>query len=157
MTFQSQTEERKQNTSQDLPPYTGTWSADDAMSGSSSTKLLYFLIGGGIGAVTALMFAPKAGAELRHDISEITRTGYDETKDLARNVKGHSAEIYNTAKEKADRLRGLASQKLSPSQGMSGASAAGEQGRAPGEVLQLDDKVSQQQQSHIRNKSTDIM
>ena len=157
MTFRSQTEEQKPMAGRDLPPYTGAWDMENTTSGGVSTKLLYFLIGGGIGAVTALMFAPKAGAELRQDISEITRTGYDETKDLARNVKGHSAEIYNSVKEKADRLRGLASQKLSPSQGISSANAAGEQGRTPGEVLQLDDKVSQQQQSHMRSKSTDIM
>ena len=157
MTFRSQTEERKQNTSQDLAPYTGTWGMEETTSGSTSTKLLYFLIGGGIGAVTALMFAPKAGAELRHDISEITRTGFDETKDLAQNVRGHSAEIYNTAKEKAGRIRGVASQKLSRSQGTAGGNMTGEQGTAPGEVLQLDDKMPQQQQSHMRNKSTDIM
>jgi len=135
----------------DLPPYTGAWDMENTTSGGVSTKLLYFLIGGGIGAVTALMFAPKAGAELRQDISEITRTGYDETVDLAQNVKGHSAEIYNSVKEKADRLRGLASQKLSSG------NVTGEQGTTPGELLQLDDKMPQQQQSHMRNKSTDIM
>ena len=36
-------------------------------------KLVYFLIGAGIGAVTALLFAPKAGAELRADIADRTR------------------------------------------------------------------------------------
>jgi len=151
MTFRTQTEQQKQKTSPDLPPYTGTWDMENTSSGGVSTKLLYFLIGGGIGAVTALMFAPKPGAELRHDISEITRTGYDETRDLAQNVKGHSAEIYNAAKEKAGRIRGMASQKLSSG------NVTGEQGTAPGEVLQLDDKMPQQQQTHMRNKSSDIM
>jgi Gas vesicle protein len=30
-----------------------------------STKLTYLLIGGGIGAIVALLFAPKSGTELR--------------------------------------------------------------------------------------------
>ena len=33
--------------------------------GNSVDKLVYFLIGAGIGAVTALLFAPKAGKDLQ--------------------------------------------------------------------------------------------
>jgi hypothetical protein len=43
---------------------------DDA---HASTKLTYLLAGGVIGAVVALLFAPKAGVELREDIADATR------------------------------------------------------------------------------------
>ena len=39
---------------------------------SVSTRLTYLLIGGGIGAVIALLFAPKSGQELREDIADAT-------------------------------------------------------------------------------------
>ena len=38
-----------------------------------STKLTYLLIGGGIGAIIALLFAPKSGVELRGDIADADR------------------------------------------------------------------------------------
>ena len=44
---------------------------------SISNKLTYLLIGGGIGAVLALLFAPKSGQELRGDIADATRKGID--------------------------------------------------------------------------------
>ena len=49
---------------------------DDRRGGSDvSTRLTYLLIGGGIGAIIALLFAPKAGSELRGDIADVTRKG----------------------------------------------------------------------------------
>jgi len=37
-------------------------------------ELIYLLIGGGIGAILALLFAPKSGKELRSDIAGVTRS-----------------------------------------------------------------------------------
>ena len=53
--------------------------------GSWSTNLSYLLIGGGIGAGLALLFAPKAGSELRGDISaqEVSDCNDAETVGLA--------------------------------------------------------------------------
>ena len=45
---------------------------------SVSTKLTFFLVGAGIGAVLALLFAPKSGEELRNDIADATRKGIDD-------------------------------------------------------------------------------
>ena len=42
----------------------------DREDSSVANKLTYLLIGGGIGAVIALLFAPKSGIELREDIIE---------------------------------------------------------------------------------------
>jgi len=50
---------------------------------SISTRLTYLLIGGGIGAVIALLFAPKSGQELRGDIADATRKGIDRSREAA--------------------------------------------------------------------------
>lgn len=76
------------------------------------TNLAYLLIGGGIGATLALLFAPKKGSELRHDISEITHKGYEETRDLARQLKTQTGDLYSALKEKKDEVYDFASQKL---------------------------------------------
>ena len=46
-------------------------------SSSSAEKLTFLLIGAGIGATLALLFAPKSGRELRGDIADYTRRGVD--------------------------------------------------------------------------------
>ena len=50
---------------------------------SVSTKLTFFLVGAGIGAVLALLFAPKSGEELRNDIADATRKGIDRSREAA--------------------------------------------------------------------------
>lgn len=62
-------------------------------------KLLFFMIGGGIGAAIALLLAPKKGTELRRDIADMTAKGIDQTAAAANQLKQRTAEIYKTAKE----------------------------------------------------------
>jgi len=81
-------------------------------SGNAGSNLLYLLAGCGIGATLALLFAPKSGAELRSDISDITRKGYDETLELAQEMKERSAELYGSIKDHADKIYDVASAKL---------------------------------------------
>ncbi|MBX7222358.1 MAG: YtxH domain-containing protein [Blastocatellia bacterium] len=71
---------------------------------SGSTKLTYFLIGAGIGAVVALLFAPKSGRELRGDIKDATRRGVEYTQDNARMLSSKASELYATGREKATNL-----------------------------------------------------
>jgi gas vesicle protein len=68
---------------------------------SGSTKLTYFLIGAGLGAVVALLFAPKSGRELRGDIADATRKGVEYTQENARALGGKASEYYETGREKA--------------------------------------------------------
>ncbi len=68
---------------------------------SVSTKLTYLLIGGGIGAVLALLFAPKSGVELREDIADVTRKGIDKTKETAALVGERAGDYYEVAKDRA--------------------------------------------------------
>jgi gas vesicle protein len=85
--------------------------------GGISSNLMYFLIGGGIGATVALLFAPKSGAELRQDIGEVSRRGYDGTVELAGKLKDQSNQLYSTIKDKADNVYGFAADKLHLGQG----------------------------------------
>ncbi len=64
-------------------------------------KLVYFLIGAGIGAVTALLFAPKAGVELRADIADRTRRGLDQARETGVDLGDRASELYQTGVEKA--------------------------------------------------------
>lgn len=81
-------------------------------SGNAGGNLLYLLAGCGIGATLALLFAPKSGAELRSDISDISRRSYDETLELAHELKDRSAELYGSIKGHADKIYDIASEKL---------------------------------------------
>ncbi len=72
----------------------------------------YFLIGGGIGAVIALLFAPKSGTELRGEIADVSRKGYDATKEKAIELKEQSAEVIQNVREKADKVYDFAASKL---------------------------------------------
>src|SRR3989442_9403431 len=66
-----------------------------------STRLTYFLVGAGIGAVLALLFAPKSGEELRNDIADATRKGIDRSKEAAQQLGAKATEYYDTARETA--------------------------------------------------------
>jgi gas vesicle protein len=66
-----------------------------------STKLTYLLIGGGIGAVLALLFAPKSGVELRGDIADATRKGIEKSKETAAHLQERAGEYYEVGRERA--------------------------------------------------------
>jgi gas vesicle protein len=69
--------------------------------GNGGDKLIYFLIGAGIGAVTALLFAPKAGAELRSELADATRKGLDLARDTGRDLSERASDYYHTGVERA--------------------------------------------------------
>jgi len=71
---------------------------------SATTKLTYLLIGGGIGAVLGLLFAPKAGDELRGDIADATRKGLEKGKDAASLVGEKAGDYYEVTRERASEL-----------------------------------------------------
>jgi gas vesicle protein len=66
----------------------------------SLSKLSYLLIGGGIGAVIALLFAQKTGEEFRADIAETTRKGLDKTRETANQLGGKAQTVYEDTKSK---------------------------------------------------------
>lgn len=74
----------------------------------SSARLSYFLIGGTVGALVALLFAPKSGRELRGDIADATRKGVDRTRETASQIGTKAGEYYDTASQRAGDLVGSA-------------------------------------------------
>ena len=80
---------------------------------SISNKLTYLLIGGGIGAVIALLFAPKSGQELRGDIADATRKGIDRSREAAQQFGERAGEYYEAGRERAGELYSQAAAKAS--------------------------------------------
>jgi gas vesicle protein len=69
------------------------------------------LIGGGIGAILALLFAPKSGQELRGDIADVTRKGLDKSRETAGQIGTRAGEYYEATKERAGDLYSSATDK----------------------------------------------
>ena len=78
---------------------------------SAATKLTYLLVGGGIGAILALLFAPKSGEELRGDIADATRKGIEKSKEAAAQLQEKAGEYYEVSRDKAAELYQTASDK----------------------------------------------
>jgi len=76
-----------------------------------SSKLAFLLIGGGIGAILALLFAPKSGEELRNDIADATRKGLDRSREAATQLGNRAGEYYEATRERATELYGTAAEK----------------------------------------------
>lgn len=74
--------------------------------------LTYLLIGGSIGAVLALLFAPKSGSQLRGEIADVSRISYDATLEKANELKRQSVDAVQTVKDKAAGAYDFASGKL---------------------------------------------
>jgi gas vesicle protein len=66
-----------------------------------STRLTFFIVGAGVGAVLALLFAPKSGEELRNDIADATRRGIDKSREAAQQIGAKATEYYDSARETA--------------------------------------------------------
>lgn len=78
---------------------------------NAATKLTYLLIGGGIGAVLALLFAPKSGEELRGDIADATRKGIEKSKETAAQLQERAGDYYEATRERATDLYETAQEK----------------------------------------------
>src|SRR6185503_3091813 len=80
---------------------------------SASEKLTFLLIGAGIGATLALLFAPKSGRELRGDIADYTKRGVDAAGEGARALGARATDAYGVASEKVVGAYGAAREKVS--------------------------------------------
>ena len=78
---------------------------------SAATKLTYLIVGGGIGAILALLFAPKSGEELRGDIADVTRKGIEKSKEAAAQIQEKAGDYYEVSRDKASELYQTAADK----------------------------------------------
>jgi len=85
---------------------------DYRSSDNISSKLAYVLIGGGIGAILALLFAPKSGHELRGDIADATRKGMDRSREAAQQLGDRAGEYYEATRGRAAELYSQAAERV---------------------------------------------
>jgi gas vesicle protein len=83
----------------------------------AAEKLTFLLIGAGIGATLALLFAPKSGRELRGDIADYTKRGVDAAGEQARILGDRANELYGTAANKASAMYGTAAGRVTGAYG----------------------------------------
>jgi len=90
--------------------------AENEGSGAAE-KLTFLLIGAGIGATLALLFAPKSGRELRGDIADYTKRGVDAAGEQARIIGDRATELYGNAASKASAVYGTAAGRVTEAYG----------------------------------------
>jgi gas vesicle protein len=68
------------------------------------TQVACFALGAVVGAAVALLFAPKAGRELREDIADATRKGVDRARETGSQLGTRAGEYYEAATSRAGEL-----------------------------------------------------
>ena len=66
--------------------------------------LIGFLAGGAIGAMLALLYAPKSGKELRNDIRAKTDDYLDDAEKFIAEAKHKASELINEGKKRSEKL-----------------------------------------------------
>jgi gas vesicle protein len=110
---------------------------------SAAEKLTFLLIGGGIGATLALLFAPKTGRELRGDIADYTKRGVDAAGEQARVIGDRATELYGTASGKASEAYGAAAGRVSDAYGTAAGRVSEAYGTARDKVVAGAETVSE--------------
>ena len=83
---------------------------EEESAGSSFLKGLF--IGGVVGALAGILFAPKAGRELRSDIMEKSSEAIDDAKQFYSEAREKAKNIMEDAQRRADELKKEASRHL---------------------------------------------
>lgn len=68
---------------------------------NNSSMIPYFLAGAGLGAIAALLLAPKSGRELRGDITETTKRTLDSATQNVKEIGRKAGDLYADGREKA--------------------------------------------------------
>lgn len=66
--------------------------------------LLGFLAGGAVGAILALLYAPKSGKELRADIKNKTEDYLDEAEKYLSEAKDKAMDLINEGRKRSERI-----------------------------------------------------
>jgi gas vesicle protein len=67
--------------------------------------VLPFAVGLGVGAAVALLFAPKAGEELRSDITEGVNDGVNQIRSTGKELKKKVQRLADAAQDQVDRVQ----------------------------------------------------
>ena len=75
------------------------------MSDNVGSKVTYFIVGLGIGALVGILFAPKSGEETREFLSKKADEGKDYAQRKARELRERADELIERGKEVAVRQK----------------------------------------------------
>lgn len=75
------------------------------MSDNAGSKVSYFLVGLGIGALIGILFAPKSGEETREYLSQKADEGKDYAQRKARELRERAEELLERGKQVATRQK----------------------------------------------------
>jgi gas vesicle protein len=64
--------------------------------------ILSFVLGAAAGAVTALLLAPKSGAELRGEIAEGVNEGVNQVRSSGKDLKHRAQKLVNSARVRVE-------------------------------------------------------
>jgi gas vesicle protein len=76
---------------------------EEIMADNVGSKVTYFLVGMGIGALVGLLFAPKSGEETRKFLTDKADEGRDFAQKKARELRERADELIERGKETAGR------------------------------------------------------
>jgi gas vesicle protein len=82
-----------------------TVAAEDVMADNVGSKVTYFLVGLGIGALVGVLFAPKSGEETRDLLSKRADEGKDYAQRKARELRERAEEMIERGKEIATKQK----------------------------------------------------
>ncbi len=75
------------------------------MSDNAGSKISYFLVGMGIGALIGILFAPKSGEETREYLSQKAEEGKEYAQKKARELRERADEVIERGKQVAGRQK----------------------------------------------------
>jgi gas vesicle protein len=75
------------------------------MADNVGSKVTYFLVGLGVGALVGILFAPKSGEETREFLSQKADEGRDYAQRKARELRERADDIIERGKEVAGRQK----------------------------------------------------
>lgn len=75
------------------------------MADNVGSKVTYFLVGLGVGALVGVLFAPKSGEETREFLSKKADEGRDYTQRKARELRERTEDLIERGKEVAARQK----------------------------------------------------
>ncbi len=75
-----------------------------AQENSGKSLLIGFLAGGVVGAIVALLYAPKSGKELRKDIRDKSNEYYEDVEKYFTEARDKAKDLINEGKKKSEKL-----------------------------------------------------
>src|ERR1700704_4867830 len=81
------------------------FSQEDSMADNVGSKVTYFMVGLGIGALVGILFAPKSGEETRDFLAQKADEGREYAQRKARELRERAEDLVERSKQAASRQK----------------------------------------------------